>query len=141
MSEQKMSTEEKAEIWADMIGDDFLYMAKQFREILDEAPDTFSMVAKFTGVGLRKAYALPQIDRNFRVLNIERKRLYRIGWTKLQLVANHITEENCEELLALAETSTVRELTLLLRNEVPLAEHAAWCSISRPTNMRCSRLR
>jgi len=41
MSEQKMSTEEKAEIWADMIGDDFLYMAKQFREILDEAPEAF----------------------------------------------------------------------------------------------------
>ena len=141
MSEQKMSTEEKAEIWADMIGDDFLYMAKQFREILDEAPEAFAMVAKFTGVGLRKAYALAQIDRSFRVLNIERKRLYRIGWTKLQLVANHITEANCEELLALAETSTVRELTLLLPTRCRSPEHVAWCSISRPTSMRCSRLR
>jgi hypothetical protein len=43
-----------------------------------------------------------------------------IGWTKLALLAEHITSANSDQLLDLAETSTVRELTLLLRDELPV---------------------
>ncbi|MBY0560133.1 hypothetical protein [Hyphomicrobium sp.] len=103
------------------IGDDFLELAKWFREIQDEAPERFALEAKSSGVGLRKAYALAQIDRRIRPLDIGRELLGRIGWTKLQVVSNHINVKNFKELLALAESSSAHELAMTMRNQKPLA--------------------
>jgi hypothetical protein len=108
------------EVAALEIGDNFLNAARYFREIQDTMPDKFSYLAKLTGIGLRKAYYLAGIDRRFRDLGVERGRLEAIGWTKVRMIADHVTKANCKELIELAETSTARELGLKLRKEQTL---------------------
>jgi hypothetical protein len=63
---------------------------------------------------------LARIDRTFRELEVDDCRLAAIGWTKLKLLANYIDGKNCTFLLDIAEKSTVRELSLIVRHEVPL---------------------
>jgi hypothetical protein len=113
-------TQLSLEITASAIGDNFMNVARHFREAQDAAPEEFHKLVKKTGIGLRKAYYLAAIDRRFRELGVSRDRLSEIGWTKVMLLTDHITHTNCEELLQLAESSSVRELTLKLRKEATL---------------------
>ena len=109
------SEQVEAEPVPDLIGKDFLYIARRLREIQDGAPGSFAIIAKYNGIGLRKAYALAQIDRCFEALNIDPKQLRRVGWSKLRTLCPHITIENCKKLLSLAETVSAQELAAALR--------------------------
>lgn len=97
----------------------FLDMAAHFRHVQDNAPELFPVIVKLSDVSLRKAYYLVSIDRTFSDLGVPRARLRAIGWSKLKMVIDLITTSNCEELLSMAETSTVREFGLLLRGREP----------------------
>lgn len=108
---------DKIESVADLIGDNFLELARLLRELQDEDPDTFFPVVDRLGLSPRKAYYLVKIDRTFRSLPIPTERLHRIGWTKLQLIAPHVTPETWVELIELAETRTVHQLEAILRGE------------------------
>lgn len=104
----------------DIIGDDFLQAAKYFRKLQDEAPEKFASVAKHCGIDRRTAYYWAQIDRTFEALGVDEMRLSRIGWTKLQIIAKHIDQENCESLLTIAETCSARDVALMMRGEKPV---------------------
>ena len=106
----------KTELITALIDDDFLAAAQLLRKIQDETPDAFAAVAKSAGVGLRKAYALVQIDRCFATLNVDRKLLRGIGWSKLQILCRHITIDNHQELLSLAQNVCAHELSVILRD-------------------------
>lgn len=108
-----------AEITAEHLGDSFLRIAKYFREIQDFAPEKFEEVAKLVGISRRRAFYFAKIDRAFTSLGIDENRLCAIGWTKLTLLADHITATNRDQLLDLAEECTVRELSVLMRDGVP----------------------
>lgn len=99
----------------------FLEMAAHFRQVQDNAPELFAVIAKLADVSLRKAYYLVSIDRTFGDLGVPRARLRAIGWSKLKMVIDLITTSNCEELLSMAEASTVREFGLLLRGREPIS--------------------
>jgi hypothetical protein len=118
MSEKPSSNQ--AEYVASWVGDSFLLLARHLREVQDETPELFSSVAKLCGISLRKAFYLARIDRQFRTLGVDENHLCAIGWSKLRLICDHITEANCKQLLQLAETSTVHELELKMRNEEPV---------------------
>lgn len=98
----------------EMIGSHFLEAARYLREIQDEVPDQFAPVVKQLGIGLRKAYALAQIDRAFHDRGVERDRLRAIGWTKLAMLASFIDDDNVETLLAMAEELPAHALRLLV---------------------------
>jgi hypothetical protein len=117
MSDKKSA--KKAEWAANWIGNGFLLAARRLREVQDENPHLFPVVAKFLNIGLRRAYYFARIDRTFRELEVDDDRLTAIGWTKLKLLADYIDGDNCEYLLDMAEKSTVRELSLIVRREVP----------------------
>lgn len=102
---------------ADLIGNNFVELARLLRELHDEDPETFFSVVEKLGLSQRKAYYLIKIDRTFRNLPIPPDRLHRIGWTKLQLIAPHVTQETWIELIELAETRTVHQLEAILRGE------------------------
>jgi len=114
MAKKKIS---KAEIAATIIGDDFITIARRLREVLEEQPDIFPQVAKSLNLGLRKAYHLAQIDRRFYKLGVDRERLRRLGWTKLAILAPHVTEGNVDALLDVAENNTAHEIKRWLRNQ------------------------
>jgi len=104
MKGTKSNAPEVPQAFIEMIGDHFLEAARYLREIQDEHPDDFVSVARKLKIGRRKAYALARTDRRFHDLGIAPDRLRRIGWAKLQIVALQIDQDNCEELLDLAET-------------------------------------
>lgn len=101
----------------DMIGGHFLEAANYLREIQDEAPDQFVPVVKQLGIGLRKAYALAQIDRAFHDRGIQRDRLRAIGWTKLAMLAPYVDDDNVEALLGIAEELPAHAVRLLVRGD------------------------
>lgn len=109
----------KGQATAEHLGWGFMRIAKQFREVQDYAPDQFVQIAALMGVSLRTAYYFAKIDRAFSSLNVDEGRLLVIGWTKLKIIADHINSSNSEQLLDLAETSTVRELKILVDEGVP----------------------
>jgi len=98
----------------------FLKAAKFFRSLQDHAPSEFGPVARLVGVGKRKAYYLAQVDRVFSTLGVEDLRLEALGWTKLKVLADHIDQSNCAQLLELAETSTARQLKFFVSDKLPV---------------------
>jgi len=108
------------EYYTDLIGDEFLQMARYFRKAQDETPEKFTSIADYCEVDRRTAYYLAQIDRTFSQFDISKLRLSQIGWTKLQIIAKYINQENCEELLTIAETSSAHDVALLMRGEKPV---------------------
>jgi hypothetical protein len=65
-------------------------------------------------MGRRKAYYLLQLGQRLKGLRLPEKRLSAIGWTKLQVISDHLTPQNAEELLAEAEECTTQELRVLM---------------------------
>lgn len=108
----------KAEISADHLGDSFIRIARHFRDIQDHTPERFAEVAKLVGISLRRAYYYAKIARVFD--GVDQNRLCFIGWSKLKVIAEHVNKSNKEQLLDLAEDCTVRELTILMRNGMPI---------------------
>ena len=119
MNKKSITPKQKAELIASFIGDNFIEAARHLREVQDETPELFAMVVKHTGIGMRKAYYLAEIDRRFRKLGVDRNRLRKIGWTKVQIIGRHINKTNLEDLLSLAEKHTAYELNALMRGEQP----------------------
>jgi hypothetical protein len=117
---KKMSSFTSAEITAEFLGDSFWRIARYFAELQEHTPEQLPVVAKLVGIGRRKAYYYARIYRVFSSLGVDEDRLDLIGWTKLTVLANHITKSNCEQLLSLAESCTARELTILMQDGVPV---------------------
>jgi len=108
------------EYYYDLIEDEFLMKARYFRKVQDETPEKFASIAEQCGEDRRTAYYFAQIDRTFSQFDVDNKRLSRVGWTKLQLIAKHINQDNCEELLTIAEATSTHDLTLMMRGEKPV---------------------
>jgi len=123
MSKKPITPKQKAELIASFIGDNFIEAARYLREVQDETPELFATVVKYTGIGMRKAYYLAEIDRRFRKLGVDRNRLRRIGWTKVQIIGRHINKTNLEDLLSLAEKHTAYELNALMRGGAAAPRH------------------
>ena len=105
--------------------ENFLDLGKSLRQLLDRDPDMFKKVVDATDLGTRKAYYLVNISNWFDPLAVSKKRLLAIGWTKLEKIGKHVTKQNVDELLTLAETSNVKQLEAHMRGETP------------PTNAAC----
>ncbi|MBS0250972.1 MAG: hypothetical protein JSR78_07895 [Proteobacteria bacterium] len=106
--------------YTDLIGDEFLMKARYFRKVQVETPEQFDSIAKHCEVERRTAYYWAEIGRAFGDLEVDEKRLSRIGWTKAQIIAKHINQDSCEELLTIAENSSAHDLALLVRGEKPV---------------------
>jgi hypothetical protein len=101
--------------------DNFLDLAKSLRQLQDRDPDLFKRVHEKTDLGKRKAYYLADISRVFEPLPIARSRLRKLGWTRLEALSKHINKGNAQELLKIAENSTVKQLRTYLRGEQPIS--------------------
>lgn len=62
------------------------------------------------GLGYRKAMHLIDIYYKFNLFGIDAAKVQELGWTKCSKIAQVMTEENAEELVELAESSSVAEL-------------------------------
>jgi hypothetical protein len=102
------------------VEDNFLELGKCLRQLMDRDPNLFQQIVQKTNLGRRKAYYLVEVSRIFDPLPVPRSRLRKIGWTKLQLIAKHITADNLDELLQLAENASAKRLEAAMRGEKSL---------------------
>jgi hypothetical protein len=58
-------------------------------------------------------------SRTVEALAIPRDQLRKIGWSKLQLIAKHVTLDTLDAFLQLAEDTTAKDLERHLRGEKP----------------------
>jgi hypothetical protein len=100
--------------------DNCLELGRSLRQLQDRDPALFKKIVEKTDVGRRKAYYLVEVSRTFDPLPVPRSRLKKIKWTKLQLIGKHVTPQNLEDLLTLAETNNAKELQRHLKGEKPL---------------------
>jgi hypothetical protein len=101
------------------LGQNFLDLAKALRQLKKEEPGLFARVLAERRIEPRKAYYLVEIDRCLSELQIERRRLAQIGWTKVQIIGDYLTPANFEHYLCLAEQHTVDELKTVVKGGVP----------------------
>jgi hypothetical protein len=73
--------------------DKFLDLGRSLRQLLDRDPALFQQVVK-KRLGRRKAYYLVEVSRKFEPLPISRARLKKIGWTKLQIIGQHVRDDH-----------------------------------------------
>lgn len=99
--------------------DNFLELARALRDLNEIDPNAFVDIVKKYKIGRRKAYYLVEIDKAFRGLKVNTTRLRNVGWTKLQLIAPHVTQSNVLEMLKLAETNKVKDLADLVNGKQP----------------------
>jgi hypothetical protein len=99
------------------VEDKFLELGRSLRQLLDRDPPLFQQVVKKRGLGRRKAYYLVEVSRKFEPLPISRARLKKIGWTKLQIIGQHVTKDNVEELVNLAEQLKTKQLERKMRGD------------------------
>jgi hypothetical protein len=79
-----------------------------------------NLLRQFLGastMGRRKAYYLIELGKRIQGLKLPEKRLKRIGWTKMQVLAKHLTLANADDLLARAEANSAQKLAAMLRGE------------------------
>ena len=102
--------------------DNFLDLATALRKLKDRDPELFQKAYDHPKSGLdrRKAYYMIEVSRAFDPLPIARSRLKKIGWTKLQVIGKHINKDNAQDLVALAENSTTKQLEAQMKGHKPL---------------------
>ena len=102
------------------IDEKFIELGSHLRNLQENEPEEFQALLSQPQLGRRKGYYLVEIDRAFAGLGVSEKRLSKIGWTRLQIIARHVTSDNCEKLLQLAETYTAKNLEKIMRGEEPI---------------------
>ncbi len=102
------------------VEDNFLELGRSLRQLLERAPKLFRQVVNKGNLGGRKAYYLIKVSRVFDPLPIPRQRLRKVGWTKLQVIAKHVTPDNVDVLLELADATTSKDLERQMRGDKPL---------------------
>jgi hypothetical protein len=102
------------------VEDKFLELGRALRQLLDRDPALFQQVVKKRGLGRRKAYYLVEVSRRFEPLPISRAKLKKVGWTKLQIIGQHVTKDNVEELVNLAEQLKTKQLERKMQGDEPL---------------------
>ena len=76
----------------------------------DDSQGGLKRFAEKSGMSARKVYYLAEVGEKLKQVRIQKARLERIGWTKLQIIAKKITRENANELFTLAESHTCHQL-------------------------------
>ena len=98
---------------------DFIAVAEHLRAIRDADEGSLVPAAEQLGIKKRKAYYMLELADALPHIDAPRERLLAIGWTKLQIVAPHITSGDAEHLLAAAEEHTVPVLKKIVAGREP----------------------
>jgi hypothetical protein len=101
--------------------ENFLILGCNLRELRAASKSEFYETIQIAGISYRKACFLIAIDQKFSANGNEKQRLTKIGWTKLSTIEPHITKDNYDNLLAIAEISTVIDLKIYLKDGHPSA--------------------
>lgn len=99
--------------------DDFIGLAMHLRDVANGKGAAFLEAAEQEGVKARRAYYLREVARLLERIDTPHDRLRNIGWTKLSIIAQHLTPENADTLLSDAEQNTVTDLKDIVAGREP----------------------
>ncbi len=85
-------------------------LARAVADLQEADPDGFQELVNEAGVLRRRLYYPGKVGRALAAASLSDEMLGGIGWTKLRVIADHLTTENANELITFARTSTVVEL-------------------------------
>ena len=91
-------------------GRDFMSLAHNLEWLRELSASDFTQELKKTGLSRRTAYYLLELIAVQEKLLLSDADLAAIGWTKLQIVGRHLTEDNQHELIHAALNMTAAEL-------------------------------
>lgn len=107
------------------VDENFIELGEILMELQDTDLDKFRMFVQHSNMKERKAYYLVTIARTFRNIPVNKDRLRRIGWTKLNILTRYIDKKNYADLLKKAEQYTAKELEQLLQGKEPMTNARA----------------
>jgi hypothetical protein len=103
-----------------------LELALSLQAVREKNPERFQKTYTDAGIGRRTAYALAKVAKRLQpFMEKYRDQMEEIGWTKLEIIADHLTKENARERLGEAKTNTVPQLKVLFRDGSPPAKASA----------------
>src|SRR5674476_723946 len=92
----------------------FLELGWCLRALQERSPDNFKKAFERSGLGRRKAYYLVNISRQVERAKLPKARLRKLGWTKLEVIAEFLSRTDGLKLVKLAEKNTAHDLKLLM---------------------------
>jgi hypothetical protein len=105
----------------------FLQLARGLADVRNNAPDRWGDLIRQSGLNARRAYYLVEMAEHLSRLEaqgvrFDEDRLQRVGWSKLRVIARHLTPRNVGKWLERAERETIRELVARVHGEKPAAK-------------------
>ncbi len=85
-------------------------------------PEQFKAFYETSRIKRRTAFYLAEVGKCLEPLGLPSSRLEAIGWSKIQVIAKHLTPRNAEKLLKLAEENTTQSLAARMRNDDPMPD-------------------
>lgn len=110
------------ETMASSSNESFLDIAELMWELKRTDPDAFRTAWMALPMSKRKTYALAKVGEIFDEFEHSRERLTSIGWTKLEMIAEHVTPKTIPMFLSLAERFTARDLRRILQGKPTLGK-------------------
>jgi hypothetical protein len=101
--------------------ENFVELGRLLLKLQDENTALFRLAYQQAGIGRRTAYNFAQIARAFQGLPVKDEDLALIGSTRALILAPHIDAQNCGVLLALAATTSARDLRIVADGGEPVA--------------------
>lgn len=91
-------------------------------QLQQNEPEQFKLFIENSPVSRRTAFYLAEVGKCLAPLRRPSSRLEAIGWSKIQVIAKHLTQRNAEKLLKLAEENTTQSLAARMRNDDPMPD-------------------
>lgn len=111
----------------------FIVLGRLLRQVKEADPDLFKLAIEQGCISRRTAYYLVHIACCFEGMPIEDDELAAIGWTRADIIAPHLTIQNCKDLVAQAAALTTRDLKITMEGGRPVPGTRAVVLYLKPT--------
>lgn len=118
----KMKIYQRAMALADHKKPPSIELAGVLYQLQQNEPEQFKLFIENSPVSRRTAFYLAEVGKCLEPLGLPSSRLEAIGWSKIQVIAKHLTPRKAEKLLKLAEENTTHSLAAQMRNDDPMPE-------------------
>jgi hypothetical protein len=113
---------ERAMALADQKKPPSIELARVLHRMQQCEPEQFKEFYENSRIKRRTAFYLAEVGKCLEPLGLPSSRLEAIGWSKIQVIAKHLTARNAEKLLKLAEKNTTHGLAALMRKDDPMPD-------------------
>jgi hypothetical protein len=111
----KTKTYDRAMALADHKKPPSIELATVLHRMQQREPEQFKEFYENSRIKRRTAFYLAEVGKCLEPLGLPPSRLEAIGWSKIQVIAKHLTARNAEKLLKLAEQNTTHSLAAQMR--------------------------